>query len=53
MNLEEHYTCDNCNTQFAVRAKIAFTTVEDPKFNFNTEYVTSLKKPSLFLDERE
>lgn len=51
MNLDEHYICDNCKTPFAVKAKVVFSTSEDKNFNFNSEYVTSLKKQSLFLDE--
>ena len=51
MDTKEHYICDYCGTPFNVFAYVKFSTEEDTKHNFNKNYVTSLKKNSLFLDE--
>lgn len=51
MNTKETYVCDYCNTPFKVSAYIKFNVEEDKMHNFNKNYVTSLKKSTLFLDE--
>lgn len=51
MDLNEHYVCDKCNTPFNITAKLQFITVEDSKFNPNTDYKTRIKKQPLFLSE--
>lgn len=43
-NLQETYTCDNCNTTFHVTAKLSFITEIDKLENFNEEYTTDLFK---------
>lgn len=48
---KENYICDYCGTPFKVFAYIKFNVEEDTKHNFNKDYVTSLKKRTLFLDE--
>ena len=50
MDLEEHFTCDRCNTRFKVKAKVSFET-EEENYNINNLYKTSLKKQNLFLKE--
>lgn len=51
MNLFEHYTCDYCNVPFKITAKLQFSTKAETKFDFDTDYTTSLKKEVLFLSE--
>lgn len=51
MNLEEHFICEKCLTPFKVMAKVSFNTVEESLYDFNNDYVSKLKKESLFLDE--
>lgn len=51
VDLQETYTCDKCNTNFVVRAKIGFTTEVTKLDNFDEEYVTPIHKNTLFLDE--
>lgn len=51
MNTKENYICDYCGTPFKVSAYVKFNVEEDTVHNFNKNYVTSLKKNTLFLDE--
>ena len=51
MNVIEHYKCDYCNTPFKIGAKIQFVTAIEEKYDFDTDYVSSLKKETLFLRE--
>ena len=51
MDLTEVYTCDKCNTQFSIKAKIFFETAKFTKHNINDQYVVQLKKKQLMLDE--
>ena len=48
MDLEETYICDKCNQPFKVSTRIQFIT---EGINFQKDYITRLKKESLFLDE--
>lgn len=50
-NFKEDFICDYCNTPFKVNAKIQFNTKSEIKFDFDSDYTSSLKKQSLFLDE--
>lgn len=45
---EETYTCDKCNQPFRVTAKVQFVT---EGINYRKDYITKLRKQSLFLDE--
>lgn len=51
VDLFETYTCDKCNHTFRVVAKMCFTTEEDKLENFEEEYVSSISKNNLFLEE--
>lgn len=50
-NFKEEYICDYCNTPFKVLAKTQFVTKSEIKFDFDSDYTSSLKKQSLFLEE--
>lgn len=47
----ETYTCDKCNHNFKITAKMVFVTEEDKLENFDEEYSTKLQKNVLFLEE--
>ena len=51
MDTKETYICKYCNTPFKVSAYVKFNVEEDVKHNINKNYVTSLKKKTLFLNE--
>lgn len=51
MDTRESYICDYCKTPFKVSAYVKFNVEEDTTHNFNKNYVTSVKKGSLFLSE--
>lgn len=52
VDLNEEYTCDQCNTTFQIKAKMQFI-VEDTKLqNFDKEYSAPLRKNTLFLSEQ-
>lgn len=40
----EHYTCDNCNAEFRVVAKLQLTTDMPFTSCFNEEYIVPIKK---------
>jgi len=50
-NGRESYVCDYCNVPFSVNLKMQFNTKSETKFNFDSDYVTKLKKESIFLNE--
>lgn len=51
VNLQETFTCDNCNTTFQIKAKIGFTTELTKLDNFDEEYSSPIHKNMLFLNE--
>lgn len=48
MDLLEEYTCDKCNTNFQVRAKLTFVVDETKLGDMESEYVAPLPTNSLF-----
>ena len=52
MDLRETYICDTCGTDFKINCKVTFYTEERKNMNFDQDYISSLKKPSLFLSEK-
>lgn len=51
IDLFETYTCDKCNHEFRVVAKIGFSTEDDKLQNFDEEYMSTISKNTLFLEE--
>ena len=51
MDTTEHYRCDQCDTPLKITTKLQFNVEEDAKYNFNEDYVSSLRNKSLFLKE--
>lgn len=48
LDLEETYTCDNCNTTFHIGTKISFNTCLEKVENIDEEYISDINKPDLF-----
>jgi len=51
MDVIDTYTCDNCNTEFQVRAKITFVVEPTKLENFDEPYVSKMHTNTLFLSE--
>jgi len=47
----EQFICEHCNVPFRISAKVQYNTKAETKFDFNSDYETSLKSESLFLQE--
>ena len=47
----ETYTCDKCNTTFAVKAKMSFIVETTKLDNFDEPYVAPIHRNTLFLEE--
>ena len=48
LNLEETFTCDNCNTTFHIDTKINFYTCLEKVENIDEEYSSDINKPDIF-----
>ena len=51
MNLLEEYLCDKCNTTFAVRAQVTFSSRIIEEKSFSKPYKTKIKKEKFTLEE--
>lgn len=52
MDLREKYLCDGCNKPLKIFATVDFQVEIDTENDFNEEYRTKIKKPSLKLEEK-
>ncbi len=51
MKTNTKYICDYCDMPFRISTKLQFSTKAETKLDFDSEYITDLKKASLFLSE--
>lgn len=52
MDFTESYICDGCNKPLKIKANLSFSVEIDSENDFNEEYKTKIKKPTLKLEEK-
>ena len=51
LNLKEEFECEQCGIHFNVSAKIEFTCTYDEKIDFDEDFVTTVYKNRVILEE--